>query len=56
MTVKELISKLNKVNPDARVFMGYDGNVVVTESGSVEEIKSKKQIGYSWFFYFACGR
>jgi len=49
MTVKELIEQLQKVNPDARVFMGYDGNVVVTESGEVEEIKTEEQIHDCWW-------
>jgi hypothetical protein len=35
MTVKELILELQKRNGDARVFAGYDGNIVVTEPFSV---------------------
>ena len=31
MKVKELIEQLQKVDGEKRVFMGYDGNVVVTE-------------------------
>jgi hypothetical protein len=49
MLVKELIEQLQKMNPDARVFMGYDGNIVVTESGEVEEMKSDKDIGGCWY-------
>ncbi len=48
MIVKELIRQLQAVNPDARVFMGYDGNIVVEESDIVEEIKSEKAIGPCW--------
>ncbi len=49
MIVKELIEQLQKVNPEARIFMGYDSNIVVTESDMVEEIKSENQIGSCWF-------
>jgi hypothetical protein len=35
MTVKELIHELQKCEPAARVFMGYDGNIVVSESDEV---------------------
>jgi hypothetical protein len=48
MKVKELIEKLQKVNPEARCFMGYDGDVVVTEPTEVEEIFSKKAIAPCW--------
>jgi hypothetical protein len=49
MTVKELIAALSKQDPNARVFMGYDGNVVVTESDEVEGISCEWQIGDCWF-------
>lgn len=49
MVVKELIEQLNKLNPEAKVFMGYDGNVVVEESGEVEYIASDEQIGDCWW-------
>lgn len=35
MKVCDLIKELQKMNGDSRVFMGYDGNVVVTEPASV---------------------
>lgn len=35
MTVKELILELQTLDGDSRVFMGYDGNIVVTESSYV---------------------
>ena len=49
MIVKELIEQLKKVNPNARVFTGYDGNIVVTEPDAVEEIKSEDAIGSCWY-------
>ena len=49
MIVKQLIEELQKVNPEAKVFMGYDGNIVVTESDSVEEITSDAAIGTCWW-------
>jgi hypothetical protein len=48
MKVKELIALLQTVNPEGRVFHGYDGDIVVTESGAVEEITNEKQIGDCW--------
>ena len=35
MKVNELITELQKVNGESRVWMGYDGNIVVTEPASV---------------------
>lgn len=49
MKVKELIEQLQKVNSDAQVFMGYDGNIVVTKAAEVEEIKSEGAIGNCWY-------
>ena len=49
MKVKELIEQLQKTNPDARVFMGYDSNIVVTEPNGVEEIISDNSIGSCWY-------
>lgn len=49
MLVKELVAKLQAVNPEARVFMGYYSNVVVTRPADVEEISSEDQIGSCWF-------
>jgi hypothetical protein len=48
MNVKELILALQKVDPESRVLMGYDGNIVVTPASEVEEIKSEAQIGSCW--------
>lgn len=49
MKVKQLIEKLEKVNSEARVFMGYDGDVVVTEPTEVEEILSEGALGSCWY-------
>ena len=52
MTVAELIEKLQKLgieNQNAKVFMGYDGDIVVTESKDVEFIESETQIGACWY-------
>ena len=49
MKVKHLITELQKIDGDARVFMGYDGNIVVTEPDAVEYIKEENQIGSCWF-------
>jgi hypothetical protein len=49
MTARELIEKLQRVNPNARVHTGYDGNVVVELAGEVEEILNEDQIGNCWF-------
>lgn len=48
MKVKELIELLQEVNPDAEVFMGYDGNIVVTKPEAVDEIKFENAIGNCW--------
>lgn len=48
MTVQELIDQLELMPAGARVFMGYDGNIVVEESLEVEEIQSDEQIGDCW--------
>ena len=49
MTVEDLIRELQKVNPAARVHMGYDGNIVGTRPDSVEEIVTERQIGNCWY-------
>ncbi len=49
MKVKELVDQLQKVNPEAEVLLGYDGDLVVTTSYAVEEIKDEKQIGICWW-------
>jgi hypothetical protein len=49
MTVGELIAELQKVDKDSRIFMGYDGDVVVTEPSGVEAILSEEQIGSCWY-------
>lgn len=49
MKVKELIALLKTVNPEGRVFHGYDGNVVVTEPGTVEEVTEENQVRNCWF-------
>lgn len=49
MIVKELIEQLQKVNQNARVFTGYDSNIVVTRPVEVEEIASEQAIGACWY-------
>lgn len=49
MKVKDLITALQKVNGESRVFMGYDGNIVVTEPAVVAQIASEGAIGTCWF-------
>lgn len=49
MKVKDLIAELQKIDPESRVLMGYDGNVVVTESESVEFMVTERQIGSCWY-------
>ena len=49
MTVQELIVELQKIDGQSRVFLGYDGNVVVTESSAVEYIASEQQTGKCWW-------
>lgn len=48
MKVKDLIAALQKIDGESRVFMGYDGNIPVVESGSVEFIEKENQIGDCW--------
>jgi len=47
--VRELISQLEKSDPEARVFMGYDGNIVVTPAYEVEFMKSENDIAQCWW-------
>jgi hypothetical protein len=50
MTVKELIVLLEMMPGDAKVFMGYDGNTVVTEPASVELAgETEDQIPDCWW-------
>lgn len=48
MTVEDLIRELQKMNPAANVFMGFNGNDVVTEPFYVDTIRRKKEIGEYW--------
>ena len=48
MKVRDLIEALQKVNDDSRVFMGYDGNIVVTEPAEVEQILFDYSVGDCW--------
>lgn len=48
MKVKELIAELQKIEGESRVFMGYDGNIVVTSAASVEFMADESQIGSCW--------
>jgi hypothetical protein len=49
MKVKELIAELQKIDGESRVFMGYDGNIVVTPVLAVEFIATENQIGDCWY-------
>lgn len=49
MKVRELIAKLLEVDVESRVFMGYDGNVVVTEPSDVEQIANDGAVGNCWY-------
>ena len=49
LKVKDLIVLLQGMNPDAVVFMGYDGNIVVTRPVGVVEIASEEDMGDCWF-------
>ena len=49
MKVKELIELLNTVNPEARVFHGYDGDIVLTEPDEIMTIVNEADIGICWF-------
>lgn len=49
MIVKELIEQLQKVDGGSRVFMGYDGDIVITEAKAVEYLAVEKQIGPCWW-------
>lgn len=49
MLVCELIYLLKAVNPEAKVHMGYDGNIVVTQPVDIEEILGENQIGDCWW-------
>lgn len=48
MKVKDLIAKLQGRDRESRVFMGYDGNIVVTEPFSVVS-PTKEEIGNCWW-------
>lgn len=49
MTAAQLRMLLDGVPPDARVWMGYDGDIVVTSAAAIEHIESEKQIGDCWY-------
>jgi|FreactTroBogLake_1042271.scaffolds.fasta_scaffold145994_2 hypothetical protein len=49
MKVKELMALLDLVNPEANVFHGYDGDIVVTEPGEVITVHNEDEIGACWF-------
>lgn len=49
MKIKELLSELNKQDPEAKVWLGYDGNIVVTEAVCVETPRSEAEIGDCWW-------
>jgi hypothetical protein len=49
MKVKELIEQLQKVDQEANVFLGYDGNIVITEPVSVQQIGTNDQIPVCWW-------
>lgn len=49
MIVSELIDALQKLDGNSRVFMGYDGNVVVTEAHEVVSPTSEDVIRDCWW-------
>lgn len=50
MKVKELIALLSTVNPEGRVFHGYDGNIVVAESSNeLIQITEEDKVGPCWY-------
>jgi len=49
MKVAELIAELKKANGESRVFMGYDGNIVVTEPASVITPTKEEELRDSWW-------
>ena len=49
MKVKELIDLLQKVNPESRVFMGYDSNIVVTEPKTVFVPQDESECHDCWW-------
>jgi hypothetical protein len=48
MKVKELVTILNQVDQEARIFCGYDGNIVVTEPGEVAVVEYENEIRPCW--------
>jgi len=49
MTAGELIEALKAVPSDARVLMGYDGDIVVTGANSVEFLAEEPDISSCWW-------
>jgi hypothetical protein len=48
VNVKELIAKLEKCNPEARVFHAYDSDIVVEESGDVITLTVESIVDSWW--------
>jgi hypothetical protein len=49
MTARELIAQLENVPGDSKVFMAYDGNIVVTEPANVDYMTFQNRIGNCWW-------
>ncbi len=49
MKVKELIALLQTVDPEARIFHGYDGDIVLTEPRELMTIVNEADIGPCWW-------
>ena len=49
MKVRDLILQLEQCDPNAEVFAGYDGNIVVTRIGGVTYVGSEEQIQPCWW-------
>jgi len=49
MIVRELIFQLEKVNPNAEVHTGYDGNIVCERVGGVREVKDESDAHECWW-------
>lgn len=49
MKVKELITELQEKDQESRVFMGYDGNIVVTEPYQVICPAAENELHDCWW-------
>lgn len=49
MTASELIAQLQDLPPNTRIFMGYDGNVVVERADKVLLCETEGDIYRCWY-------